>query len=203
MSPTDTPQTPSEQPAAVLDQAHTLPDGAPPFEMAPDGKKKRKTRRPIEAPGGLSMNSLMDIMTIILVFLLKSYSTNPVQLKQTADLKPPSSKSQLIPKESTAVTVTVNHILINDEPVVKLTEGIIDKGDIDSGGFLIQPLFSKLEEEVSHQKKVGEFNDSAKFKGVVTLIADRHVSFKLLSQVMYTAGQAQFSKFKFLVIKNG
>jgi biopolymer transport protein ExbD len=54
---------------------------------------------------------------------------------------------------------------------------------------------------VDHQKRVAKFNKKAKFTEVVTIIADRHVPFSLLSQVMYTAGQAQFSKFKFAVIK--
>jgi hypothetical protein len=142
-------------------------------------------------------------MTIILVFLLKSYSTNPVQLKQTPDLKPPFSPSLLLPQESTAVTVTLNNILVDDDPVMAIENGQVPEGERSSGGFLIDPLFQKLQEAVDHQKRVAKFNKQAAFKGIITLIADRHVPFSLLSQVMYTAGQAQFGKFKFAVIKRG
>ena len=38
-----------------------------------------KARRPSE-PAGLNITSMMDMMTIILVFLLKSYSTQDISI---------------------------------------------------------------------------------------------------------------------------
>ena len=64
----------------------------------------KRRSRPDDAK--LNITSLMDIMTIILVFLLKSYSTDPVSLKQADDLKPPFSAAQEKPEQSTAVTIT-------------------------------------------------------------------------------------------------
>ncbi|MBI3179915.1 MAG: biopolymer transporter ExbD [Deltaproteobacteria bacterium] len=178
-----------------------LPD--PATFVAPPGSGKKKlagTPRPTE-PAGLSITSLMDVLTIILVFLLKSYSTNPVQLKQAKDLKLPFSSSELFPEESAAVTITLSTILVNDAPVLKIENGVVPESDRSSGGYLIDPLFQKLQEEVDHQKRIAKFNPSAEFKEICTIIADRHVPFTLLAQVMYTAGQATFSKFKFAVIK--
>lgn len=177
-----------------------LPD--PTSFVAPPGSiRTKRKRREIQAGGGLTITSLMDIMTIILVFLLKSYSTNPVQLKQAKDLNLPFSYSDIMPKDSTAVTLTLNGILVDDKPVLTLDNGVVSESDRSSGGFLIDPLFQKLQEAVDHQKRVAKFRKDAKFTEVITLICDRHVPFSLLSQVMYTAGQAQFSKFKFAVIK--
>ena len=149
------------------------------------------------------MNSLMDIMTILLVFLLKSYSTDPVQLKGAPDLKPPFSTSELKASESTVVTVTLNNILVDDVPVLKLDSGEVSEADLSSGSFMIDPLYQKLDEAVVHQKKVYRYQKKKEFEGIVTIVADRHIPFKLLSQVMYTSGQAQFSKFKFMVVKGG
>ena len=180
-----------------------MPD--PDAFAAPVGyaKTKRKVRN-LDEPGALSMNSLMDIMTIILVFLLKSYSTDPVQLKQAPDLKPPFSTSELKPVESTVVTVTLNNILVDDSPVLRLEGGVVAEADLSSGSFMIEPLYQKLDEAVAHQKKVYRFRkDKKEWEGIITIVADRHVPFKLLSQVMYTSGQAQFSKFKFMVVKGG
>lgn len=171
------------------------PDGAPP--------RKKKIRRGGEEPGGLSMNSLMDIMTIILVFLLKSYSTDPVQLKSAPDLKPPFSNSELKAVESTIITVTLNNIMVDDAPVAKLDGGKVSQADLSGGSFLIDPLLQKLNETVEHQKRVYSFRDKKQFEGIATIVADRHVPFELLSQVMYTAGQATFGKFKFMVVKGG
>ena len=39
------------------------------------------------------------------------------------------------------------------------------------------------------------------FKGLLTIIADRRVPFRLLTEVLYTAGQAEYGAYKFAVIK--
>ncbi len=165
-------------------------------------KAKRK-RRATDEGGGLNMNSLMDIMTILLVFLLKSYSTNPVQFKSSEDLKLPTSTAQMMPTETTAVTVTANGIMVDDEPVMTIQNAVVPESQRSSGGYLIDPLYQALQLAVEHQKKISKFNKKLEFQGLITIISDREVPFSLLSQVMYTAGQAQFSKFKFAVIKAG
>ena len=177
-------------------------DTPDPALFAPaENKKQRREKRPVDEGGSLSINSLMDIMTIILVFLIKSYSTDPVQLKQAKDLKPPFSISDVSPAESTTLTITLNNLMVNDMPVLSIENGVVAESDRSSGGFLIDPLFQKLQEEVDHQKRVAKFNKTSTFSEVITIIADRHIPFNLLSQVMYTAGQAQFGKFKFMVVK--
>lgn len=177
-----------------------LPDpGA--FAAPPGTVRKKRKRREADESGGLSMNSLLDIMTIILVFLLKSYSTDPVQLKAAADLKPPFSTSDIKASESTVVTVTLNHVLVDDEKVISLEAGKVATADLSSGSFLIDALFQKLNDAVDHQKRVYAYQKKKEFEGIITIVADRHVPFQLLTQVMYTAGQATYSKFKFMVVR--
>lgn len=179
-----------------------LPDPSS-FADTGEGPQKKKKRRALDEAGPLTITSLMDIMTIILVFLLKSYSANPVQLKGGDELKLPFSTATLNPAESTAITVTLKDILVVDEPVARLENGEVSEADLSSGEFLIDPLYEALQQEVDNQKKVEKFNSAAKFSEIVTIISDRNVPFSLLSKVMYTAGQASFSKFKFAVIKKG
>ncbi len=184
----------------IPQEINELPDPSS-FAAPPGGSRKKRKRRVLTEPGGLSITSLMDIMTIILVFLIKSYSDSPVQLKQAKDLKLPFSQSMIDPADSTAVTVTLSNILVDDTKVIDMENGMVSESDRSSGGFLIDPLFQQLQEEVDKQKRIAKVRADAKFTEIVTIIADRHVPFSLLSQVMYTAGQAQFSKFKFAVIK--
>ncbi len=164
-------------------------------------RKKRKTKKPDDG-GSLSINSLMDVLTIILVFLLKSYSNNPVQLKQSEGLQLPFSKAKMFPSESVAVTITSKDIIVNDERATLLEdEGKkIPESDLTSGGMLIEPLFQKLQDAVDHEKRIAKFNKNKEFSGIITVICDRGVPFSILTKVMYTAGQAQFSKFKFAVV---
>ena len=155
----------------------------------------------VDHPLHVNINSLLDVLSVILVFLMKSYSANTVQVKPSADLQVPFSDSSQPVAESTAVTVTTKNIMVDDLPVMTIEHGMVPENQRSSGGLLIDPLFQKMQEAVEHQKKIAQINKKAEFKGIVTIIADRNVPFALLTQVMYTAGQAQFSKFKFAAIK--
>lgn len=190
---------------AIPEGINALPDPAS-FAAPPDAQRKKRKRRELVEPEPLTITSLMDIMTIILVFLLKSYSANPVQLKGGDDLKLPFSTADQEPAESAAITVTLNNILVTDDSVAKLErrdDGTVQvaESDLSAGGFMIDPLFEALQKEVDKQKKIEKYNKKAKFTELVTIIVDRNVPFSLLSKVMYTAGQASFSKFKFAVVK--
>ena len=190
----------AEKNEAVPEGINDLPD--PAAFAAPVGAVRRQRKiRKLDDSGGVTPTSLLDILTIILVFLLKSYSTDPVTLKAAEDLKPPFSSAQLKAEESTTVTLTLNHLMVDDKPVLRIEQGLVGEADTSSNGFLIDPLFQALQEAVDHQKRIASFNQSSEFSGIITVISDRHVPFKLLSQVMYTAGQAQYSKFKFMVVK--
>jgi len=145
----------------IPQEINELPDPSS-FAAPPGGSRKKRKRRVLTEPGGLSITSLMDIMTIIF---------------------------------------TLSNIMVDDTKVIDMENGVVSESDRSSGGFLIDPLFQQLQEEVDKQKRIAKVRADAKFTEVVTIIADRHVPFSLLSQVMYTAGQAQFSKFKFAVIK--
>lgn len=178
--------------------APNSPSTAP---AAPKRKKAKKPRRAEEGPVEVSINSLLDILTCVLLFLIKSYSSSTIDLKPSKDLQVPFSTSEVAPDESAAITVTAKDILLNDMPIVRLTDGKLSDGDLSHAGMLIEPLYSKLQEEVARQKKVGRLRKDKDFAGVVTIICDRFVPFSLLTQVMYTAGQAEYAKFKFLTVK--
>ena len=155
----------SEKQDAIPEGINELPD--PSAFAAPEGETRRKKKqRDLIKPEPLSINSLMDIMTILLVFLIKSYSSDPVTLKQTEDLKPPFSSSQLKPDPSTTMTLTLKGVLVDDEPAVQIatSDGQIAESDREGGGFLISPVFTKLEAAVEHQKEIASYNASAEFK---------------------------------------
>src|SRR5215471_17157051 len=81
----------------------------------------RKKRREREAAGEireLNIVAMMDMMTIILVFLLKSYSASSVAMTASKDVRPPISTTRATPKDTVAVTITPKGILVGDKKVV-------------------------------------------------------------------------------------
>lgn len=167
-------------------------------------KKKRKSIRRREAEGGITISSLMDAMFIILVFLLMNYAVDPLRIDMSDELKLPASTTEIDPEASAAVTVTANGIVVNDKLVVEVKEGIVDKADKqgEEASLKIQPLFEALNEEANRQKNISQLS-GGKFNGVLTIIAHQETPYRLITEILYTAGQAEFQKFKFAVLQGG
>ncbi len=172
--------------------------------QADEHRKERKKRRLPDATGTVTINSLMDAMTIILVFLLMNYSVDPLRVDSGEDLKLPESTSDINPEPSAAVTITARSIVVNDKAVVQVKDGTVDKSYKPGGeqDLNIQPLFEALNEEANRQKNMQQLA-GGKFDGVLTVIAHDETPYRLLTEVLYTAGQAEFQKFKFAVMKGG
>jgi hypothetical protein len=162
-------------------------------------------RRKLQDTKALSINSLMDAMTIILIFLLMNYSLDPIRVDTSEDLKLPASTSEISPKATASVTVTAKEIVVADETILTIKDGTVDKHDKQGGdenSLQIQPLFDALTKEVTAQKEMARLR-GAKFDGVLTIISHAETPYRLLTEVLYTAGQAEFAKFKFAIMKGG
>ncbi|MBN1959637.1 MAG: biopolymer transporter ExbD [Deltaproteobacteria bacterium] len=183
-----------------------MPVVPPGYSMGdlPEEPKKKKKRRKIkvqERALDISINSLLDILSVLLVFLMKSYSTTTVQIKPSKELQVPFSWASGMVEDTTSITITLKNILLDDKPIISFSDGKIPEQELSEGNLRIDKLFEKIQDEVSHLKKIEARNSRAKFRGIVTVIADRYVPFPLLAQVMYTAGQAEFGQFKFALIR--
>ncbi len=159
-----------------------------------------KRRKGVE-DAKLNITSLMDIMTIILVFLLKSYSTEDIQIAPSEDLRLPVSSSSKAPELAVNAVVSQSGILVDGVKVVDVSGGQV--GDEYKRGTLISPLFDTLKEKADEAKAIAESRQTISFSGRILLQCDRNIPFSLVREVMYTAGQAQFAEFKFVVYKGG
>jgi biopolymer transport protein ExbD len=173
---------------------------------------KRKSLRRGSGTDELNITSMMDMMTIILVFLLKSYSTDDISVAGNDDLVLPVSTSLKSPKLAVNVVVSQRDILVDGEPVLQLEEimdpdtnqPLVQVPDSAKRGAKIIDLYDKLVSKAETSKRLGEQAqgvDDLDFKGQVLLQCDKRLPFKVIREIMYTAGQAQFGEFKFVVIK--
>ena len=166
--------------------------------------QKSRARRKKELPddGGVTINSLMDAVTIILIFLLMNFSTDSLKVSPREELDLPRSTTTVGPKSRMlALTVTANGILVGDKEVVKIKDNQLQTADPNN--MIITPLKNMLDKTVKDQRefnaKIG-VNDT---KDMVTIIIHGGIQFHLVNKILYTAGQATFKKFKFAVVKGG
>ncbi|MFM7203720.1 MAG: ExbD/TolR family protein [Myxococcota bacterium] len=171
--------------------------------MQKERKAARKARRDASnhGPGEAEMNltALMDVLTIMLVFLLKNYSTDPV-VNLTENLKPPESSSTLSLKEAITVSITRDDITVGDKIVCRLNNGKVNPSDRTQDEALkISCLFQELTNQVDMLKTIAD-RGGKKFEGNMLVVGDRSIDYELLSSVLYTAGQAELAQYKFVTI---
>jgi len=158
------------------------------------------SRRKRPGDEGLQITSLMDIMTIILVFLLKSYSTEEITVAPSDDLRLPNSTAVLKPELAISAVISKRAITVDGQEVVPVESCPACRVNAnDKRGNLIVPLYERLKELADEEKANAERPGYSPFTGRILLQCDRDIPFSLVREAMYTAGQAQFAEFKFVV----
>jgi len=162
-------------------------------------RKQPKERQAEGEIRELNIVAMMDMMTIILVFLLKSYSASSVSVTASEDVRPPISTTRSTPKDTVAVTITPKGILVGDRKVVELQNSAIPRRVLD--GRRVIPLDLALKREVDKLKYIAARNPSAPFNHELSVIGDRKIPYDLLLTVLYTAGQNELENYRFVVIQ--
>lgn len=135
----------------------------------------------------LSLTSLLDMFTILLVFLLKSFSADGQMVTNTEDLILPESTSSKSPRSAPIIAVTKDWLMFDDKPLVKIEDLQAD------GDLLIPPLQASLQQSRSFSEQLGQIDKRVGFNGTVDIMGDREASFAVIKRVMFTCGQVGFN----------
>src|SRR5271165_1735281 len=158
----------------------------------------------------LNITAMMDMMTIILVFLLKSLSSSPASLPQSQDLQLPKSILSTEPDSETeglAVIVSKSQIIVGETVVCPVPPdaaqyGIEAKYKRGSrNDYFIVPLGGALQSWRDSDKRIRMATGKDPTHSEAILIADISTPYRLLTEVMYTLGQTEFSKFHMMVLQ--
>ena len=200
------------------------PGGQPPAAPPPPQKPastvtyKRELRKAIQKNrvepeiNFLNITAMMDMMTIILVFLLKSLSNSPASLPQSQDLQLPKSILTTEPEtepEGLAVIVSKSQIIVGEDVVCPVppdaaqygVEAKYKRGSRND--YFIVPLGSSLQSWRDSDKRIRMATGKDPNHSEAILIADANTPYRLLTEVMYTLGQTEFSKFHMMVLQGG
>ncbi|MBI2520073.1 MAG: biopolymer transporter ExbD [Bdellovibrio sp.] len=162
--------------------------------------KKIKLRRRKKEPTELDITSLLDILTILLVFLLRSYNATDLKLDVAQGVTLPTAQSQDL--GSYALVLQVNkkrELFFNNKLVTQLD--VTGKGGSD--------LEKLLTVEAEHQRKEmaarhpASQPDSKPVPLKINLLFDKDLPYEVVGNVLHLAASSGHSKFKFIVQGKG
>ena len=172
------------------------------------GDVKRAIRRKLakheeEEEMGLNIYPMMDMMTILLVFLIQSFASGAADVVQSEELQVPTSTAQVEAVPAIGIILSSGEIVVEGKQALTLRNGKVDPSQKQGGGngWLITPLFNVLKQHRDRLKTIAARNPQRPFKGEVRIIADKRTPFRTLGEVIYSLGQAEFGSLRFIVLK--
>lgn len=185
--------------------------------------KKRRVKRHLLVMG-LNITSLIDVLTVLIFFLVKSMTVTSVVISPPPDLKIPKTVSDTPIEDSVSISISNNELRLNNEVVLKLENGYVEKKLLDTDQRTIKPLKELLEKEYSKKyqplegattsanPKKGERlpasnnptqsakNDPPeKFQGKIIIQADKDLPFHSIQYLLHTAAVSGFTDYQFVV----
>jgi biopolymer transport protein ExbD len=166
-------------------------------------RASRFTRRKKNQVFDIDITSLLDILTILLVFLLQSYNSSGVVINVPKGIELPRSASESLNHFGVNIQVSKTQIWVDDAEVVN-SETSDSAALYDEGNRRIIPLFNelvKIKETIKQAEKLSP--EVKKFSGVANLVIDKTLKYDYVKRVMYTCAAAGFKEFKFVVLTSG
>lgn len=153
-------------------------------------RMKRMARSGKKPVGSLSLTSLMDIFTILLLYLLVNQSSGTV-MEPPKNIKLPDSIAEAKPRETLVVSVSNEDVLIQGERVASVAEVLANKDD------LIIPIRDRMNQ--IRESAIGLATQSEDQNTEVTVMANRTVHFRALKRVMASCTAAGYTKISLAV----
>jgi len=156
--------------------------------------RKHKKSRKFVAPV-LMLTSMMDMFTIILIFLVFSFSESTEKLKLDHDLELPNSTAKAEYQKAVKLVLSKKELRLNDEVMAAVQGGQIV--GLASDDLKSSALYQRLK---TYRAEIKEANKAADAPHVLFL-CDKSHSFKTINSVMKTAGLAGYPNFQFAVLE--
>jgi len=135
---------------------------------------------------GLNLIPMMDVLTVLVLFLL-FHSFNGDMPEQRIEL--PDSVVETRPRETLAIVVNPEAVMIHGAPVVRTSELYEDRI-----GTVVQ-IKERLEEL---EREVGITAPESK---EITLLADKSIPFKVLKKIMSTCTASGYGRISLAVVQ--
>jgi len=153
---------------------------------------KRMARAKRNKLGALNLTSLMDVFTILVLYLLVNQSAVEV-VEPPKDIKLPDSVVEAKPRQTVMVMVSEQQVMIQGEPVVAFDDILQNR----AGAYeQIRERLERIKGQV-----IGVNTEAVAKSSEVTIMAHRTVPFKALKSLMSSCTSAGYTKISLAVIQ--
>lgn len=160
--------------------------------------KHNQRRNRLRPQNSLILTSLMDILTVLVLFLLKSFVMEGEAVTPVPGVSLPESSSKTAPRASIVIAIFNDSVMMNGEVVVTVSKSVA--GD----DLLIMPLAKRLDEAREQTTEIARLRGGKEdaFDGKVSIQGDRAINFAILQRVMYTCSASGYDHISLAVIGN-
>src|SRR5256885_5913977 len=155
-------------------------------------KKFVRAKRGVYA--ALTLTSLVDVMTIIVIFLLMNFSANGEVLYMSKDIKLPDAYHGAQLERAPVISVSADAVTFDGKML--LPTGELEKGDLLD----VPELEDALRDEKRRYEQVHVGDADHPFRGLVNVQADRRIPFKVIKRVMFSCNQSGFGNINFAAL---
>lgn len=159
-----------------------------------NSKKRFKRRSPGNEDMVLQITSMADIFTIILVFLLKSFSTGVTSVSPSSGLTLPEAAQSEEITESLKLELSEGALTLDDKPVVTLKGFKFDPSELEADGTPRTLNQAFYQEKEKHKQPEGEQT------GKILLLADHQAPYSTVKSVLNAAANNGYMDLKLVVV---
>ncbi len=174
-------QTPGKRPAPRFQKSKVM------------GGKFAKGRKPSDS--ALQLTSMVDMFTLLVIFLLANFSATGEVLFMSKDIQLPTASHGTEIERAPVVSITNQFIGLEGQRVV-------DADQIAHDEVLnIQQLEDSLRDLKKREEFVHQLDKEHQFDGKINIQADKKTQFKIIKRVMYSCAMAGYGNINFAVLQ--
>jgi len=158
------------------------------------GRRNKRNRQFV--PPKLQLTSMMDMFTIILIFLLVSFSDKPETMTLDKNLELPVSDAKLDYNDNIKLVLSRDSLYLGDERIAGIQDGKIE--GLNPTRLEDSVLYKEL---MAYHKEEIDGDPKADKEVSILFLCDKRLSFKTVNSIIKTAGMAGYPNFQFGVLK--
>ncbi|MSP70792.1 MAG: biopolymer transporter ExbD [Myxococcales bacterium] len=144
----------------------------------------------------LNVTPMVDMLTMLVIFLLQTFSASGEILTISKDITMPKAFNATPLEPAPIIAISMAKIAFQGQFVMDST-GINNEKFID---FVLPPLKERLERNRDQWRL---HNPSKSFDGQIIIQSDNSVNFAVIKMIMMTCAQAEYTSMNFAVLRTG